>query len=110
MKRLVKTLPPMDVDEEVVIPLRFARVMKDGDSIVSAVVTCEAYNGQDIEAQNSLSGPLQIAGTDVLQPFAARKGGVTYLIRGTARIEPGGRVQVAAAYLPVSRLGKELEE
>lgn len=102
--RTAVALQAKDVDEIDVLTFDFTRGLLPGESVASATVTCEAYDGTDAAAAAVLSGAPQVVDSTVLQQITLGVAGVTYQIRALALLNGSTRRLTIAAMLPVVRL------
>jgi hypothetical protein len=101
--RRIKTLDPKDTDEADVIAFDFTASLSGGESVVSATVACETFQGVDAAPAALLSGTPQILSPVVTHKVQGGLDGVTYALRCAATTS-SARVLVAAGLLPVVRL------
>lgn len=104
LNRKPEELHPKDIDEVDVLSFDFTAMLKAGEIISSATVTCEAHTGADASAAAMLVGVAELDGAVVLQKLSGGVAGVIYRIRARAVLD-STRQLVLAAWLPVTRLG-----
>lgn len=102
MPRYTKTLDAKDVAEVDVITFDYSAELGDGETLSSAVVTVEVYEGADPAFGDMIDGAPQISGAYVLQQMKAGVANVTYLWRCVATTSL--RVLTLSGYIPVRRL------
>jgi len=100
--RYIRHIDPKDVDEEDVVSFDFSRELDAGESLVSADVSVEVYEGTDSDPSALKSGAYQISGFAVLQKMVGGVAGVTYHWRCVA--VTSSRVLTLSGYMPVRRL------
>ena len=105
LNRQPEQLHPKDINEVDVLSFDFKAMLKTGELINSAIVTCEAHVGVDAGAAAVLSGVPEVDGSVVLQKVTGGVAGVIYRIRARVVLD-STRELVLAAWLPVLRLGE----
>ena len=95
-------MSPIDVDDIDVQPFSFIKSMAPGETIASAVVTCELDDGNDPSPGSVLVGSPTIDGSMVRQTIQGNVADATYHIRCRAVLSSGREI-VVAGLLPCVR-------
>jgi hypothetical protein len=72
--------------------LDFVRDIADGDTLVSAIWTCEVVEGIDPNASSCISGPASVSGTKTFQFVILLVPGVRYRLTATVITAVGSTV------------------
>lgn len=103
MTRITKVIDEKDIAEDDIVGWDFTDMVSPGETIVSAVVTCEVYSGSDPNPSAVLSGSPQISGLLILHQVVGGVRGTQYHLRCEVQLSPWGAL-TQASLMPVMRV------
>lgn len=103
MKRITETLQAKDLQEVDDLSFDFTDALAAGETIASAVVTCEVQVGEDANPSAMLVSTASVQSPKVVQRLTGGVAEATYRIRCVATLSSGRKLTVAGL-LPVLRL------
>jgi hypothetical protein len=103
MTRRAEQVEDKDLSERDNFRFDFSRALGTGETVSSAVVTCEVASGTDASPSALLSGSPAVSSPNVTQLVIGGLVGVSYYIRCVATLS-SGRVLASTALVNIIRL------